>query len=202
MEPKPNPYHTLAGIDVGEHIERKGNLTYLSWSWAVTKLLEAYPNATWSFAKSLQGNELFTYEDGTGEVRCTVKVEEIERTCSLPVMDHRNNAVQNPNARQVNDTKQRCLAKAIALHGLGLYIYAGEDVPQATPVPDPWDQFVAKLNGRTEMIVEFLRDKGSLADDAGLDALDQGMRQKAMERPNDLIRSAVAHWEAKQEVPV
>ena len=200
---EPSPYNTLAAIDVGEHIERKGNLSYLSWAWAVTKLLEAYPDATWSFAKSFKGDELFTYEDGTGEVRCTVKVGDVERTCSLPVMDHRNNAVQNPNARQVNDTKMRALAKAIALHGLGLYIYAGEDVPAAPAAQaGEWDKFLDSINGHREEVLDFLRAKGALTEDQDFGDLTEGWRKHAMERPQDLVRKAVEHWEDKQEVPV
>ena len=197
------PYQTLAAIDVGEHIESKGNLSYLSWAWAVTKLLEAYPTATWSFSKSIKGEELFSFPDGTGEVRCTVKVGDVERTCSLPVMDHRNNAVQNPNARQVNDTKQRCLAKAIALHGLGLYIYAGEDVP-STPDSESgeWDKFLDSINGHQSKVLSFLRAKGALTEDQDFGDLTEGWRKHAMERPNDLVTKSIEHWEEIQEVPV
>lgn len=200
---EPTPYQTLAAIDVGEHIERKGNLSYLSWAWAVTKLLEAYPEASWTFAKSIRGNEFFAYEDGTGEVRCTVKIGDIERTCSLPVMDHRNNAVANPNARQVNDTKQRCLAKAIALHGLGLYIYAGEDVPQKPAEQSgDWDNFLDAINGHTEVVLDFLRAKGALGKNQEFGDLTEGWKKHAMERPQDLIHKAREHYLDNQEVPV
>ena len=200
---EPTPYQTLAAIDVGEHIERKGNLSYLSWAWAVTKLLEAYPEASWTFAKSIRGNEFFAYEDGTGEVRCTVKIGDIERTCSLPVMDHRNNAVANPNARQVNDTKQRCLAKAIALHGLGLYIYAGEDVPQKPAEQSgDWDAFLDTINGHHDMVLDFLRDKKILLEHQDFRDLSDGWRITAMKRPESLLEKAQEHFQSKQEVPV
>ena len=81
------------------------------------------------------------YPDGTREVRVSVTIEGLTHMMWLPVMNHTNNAISNPNARDVSDARMRCLVKAIALHGLGLYIYAGEDIPQATqpqkPAPKP-----------------------------------------------------------------
>lgn len=75
--------------------------------------------------------------DGSGEVRCSLTVDGITRTCWLPVMDYKNKAIPNPNSRDLNDTKMRCLVKAIALFGLGLYIYAGEDIPEPPVSGDP-----------------------------------------------------------------
>jgi len=70
-------------------------------------------------------------------VFCTVHAFGVSRTAQLPVMDHRNKPIPNPDAFQVNTAMQRCLAKAIALHGLGLYIYAGEDLPEEDKKPEP-----------------------------------------------------------------
>lgn len=72
--------------------------------------------------------------DGTGFVGVSCTVLGVTRQCVLPVMDHRNKAISNPDAFAVNKNLMRCLAKAIAMHGLGLYIYAGEDLPEAPPV--------------------------------------------------------------------
>jgi hypothetical protein len=69
-------------------------------------------------------------------VFCTVRAFGVERTAQLPVMDYKNKAIQDPDAFQVNTAMQRCLAKAIALHGLGLYIYAGEDIPPEEEKPE------------------------------------------------------------------
>ena len=129
-------FQTLSKIDVSEHTEKKGNYTYLSWAWAVKVLLENFPDATW---------EVHTYFDNGVEtpymrteagafVQVTVSIDGVRRTQVHPVLDHMNKTVAEPNAFQVNNSIQRCLAKAIALNGLGLYIYAGEDLPQA---PDP-----------------------------------------------------------------
>lgn len=117
-------FHRLRSINVNEHTEKKNNLTYLSWAWAVDQLLQQDPQATWEYLEPLKFGE-------TMMVRCSVTAFSKTMTSHLPVMDHRNKAIPNPDAFQVNTAMQRCLAKAIALHGLGLYIYAGEDIPEA-----------------------------------------------------------------------
>lgn len=131
-------FNDLRKIDVSEHIEKKNNLSYLSWAYAVDELLQKDPAATWEY-------RFFTYDSGLvpycriGEscmVFCTVTMFGKGMTAQLPVMDHRNKAIQNPDAFQVNTAMQRCLAKAISLHGIGLYIYAGEDLPEQDK-PDP-----------------------------------------------------------------
>jgi len=116
-------YQTLSKINVNKHIEKKGNLSYLSWAWAVDQLLSNDPNATWSYGEPVSFGE-------TLMVFCTVKAFDKEMRAQLPVMDYRNKAIVNPDAMDVNTAMQRCLAKAIALHGIGLYIYAGEDLPE------------------------------------------------------------------------
>lgn len=118
-----NHFVQLAAINVNEHTERKGNLTYLSWAWAVDQLLRVDPTANWSYGQPT------VMSDGTMLVQCTVTAFGIARSMQLPVMDHRNKAIAHPDAFAVNTAMQRCLVKAIALHGLGLYIYAGEDLP-------------------------------------------------------------------------
>jgi hypothetical protein len=117
-----NKYEELRKIDVSEKIERKNSLSYLSWAWAVDTLLLNDPAATWSYSQPAQFGE-------TMMVFCTVTAFGKSMTAQLPVMDYRNKAIPNPDSFAVNTAMQRCLAKAIALHGLGLYIYAGEDLP-------------------------------------------------------------------------
>lgn len=118
-----NKYAELAAVNVGDRIEKKGNLSYLSWAWAVDQLLRHDPAASWSYGEPQK------WGDDTMMVYCTVTAFGQARTMQLPVMDHRNKAIANPDAFAVNTAMQRCLVKAIALHGLGLYIYAGEDLP-------------------------------------------------------------------------
>ena len=116
-------YERMAAINVNEHTEKKNNLTYLSWAWAVDQLLRADPDATWVYGDPVKFGE-------TMMVFCTVRAFNKPMTAQLPVMDYKNKAIPNPDAFAVNTAMQRCLAKAIALHGLGLYIYAGEDLPE------------------------------------------------------------------------
>ena len=117
-------YLDLRKIDVSEHIEKKNNLSYLSWAWAVDTLLQQDPTATWEYKEPAKFNE-------TLMVFCSVTAFGKTMTAQLPVMDYRNKAIVNPDAFAVNTAMQRCLAKAIALHGIGLYIYSGEDIPDA-----------------------------------------------------------------------
>jgi hypothetical protein len=116
-------FNELRTINVGKNIEKKGNLSYLSWTWAVDTLLQEDPTAHWEF------HEPKAFGD-TLMVFCTVHAVGKSMTMHLPVMDNRNNAVKNPDARKVSDAMMRCLAKCIACFGIGLYIYSGEDVPK------------------------------------------------------------------------
>ena len=120
-------FTNLQGVNVNDFTEKKGNLTYLSWANAWSELLKKYPAATFKF------HDPTVFPDETMMVYCTVEVEGIKRRCHLPVLDHKNNAIKGPNAFQVNTAMMRCLAKAIGLHGLGLYIYQGEDLPFESP---------------------------------------------------------------------
>jgi hypothetical protein len=115
-------YKDLRQINVSQHIEKKNGLSYLSWSWAVDQLLQLDGEASWEYLEPKAfGDTLMVF--------CKVTAFGKSRTAQLPVMDFRNQAIPNPNAYQVNTAMQRCLAKAISLHGIGLYIYAGEDLP-------------------------------------------------------------------------
>lgn len=115
-------YKDLRQINVSQHIEKKNGLSYLSWSWALDQLLQLDDSATWEYLEPKRfGDSMMVF--------CKVTAFGKSRTAQLPVMDFRNQAIPNPNAYQVNTAMQRCLAKAISLHGIGLYIYAGEDLP-------------------------------------------------------------------------
>lgn len=119
----------LLKINVNDHTEKKGNLSYLSWAWAWAEVLKIDPSARWT-AHEWNGVPVMYLKNGTGMVKVSVEIKGDIKTCILPVMDHRNRAVADPDAFQVNTAIMRCLAKTIAMHGLGLYIYAGEDVPE------------------------------------------------------------------------
>jgi len=126
-------FSVLSKIDVSEHTEKKGKFTYLSWAWAVKVLLEEFPKATWQVHTFIDNGIESPYMRTNAGcfVQVSVEIDKVIRTQVHPVLDHMNKSVDEPNAFQINNSIQRCLAKAIALHGLGLYIYAGEDLPQA-----------------------------------------------------------------------
>ena len=120
-------FNELRIINVNEHIEKKGNLSYLSWAWAVDTLLQNDPLAHWEFSEPKAFGD-------TMMVFCTVHAFGKSMTMHLPVMDNRNNSIKNPDSRKISDAMMRCLAKCIACFGIGLYIFSGEDVPN---VDDP-----------------------------------------------------------------
>jgi len=117
----------LLKLNVNDHTERKGNLTYLSWAWAWAEALKADNNA--HFQVEMFNDKCYMEINGTAMVWVTVTLFDKPMTCQLPVMDHRNKAILNPDAFQINTAIMRCLTKALSLHGLGLYIYANEDLP-------------------------------------------------------------------------
>jgi len=134
-------WETLSKIDCSEHTEDKGGLTYLSWAWCWQLLVENFPFAQYEFA------DAETHADGSMTVHCTVIIGACRRSMWLPVMDHRNRALVNPDSRSISDSKMRCLTKCIAMFGLGHYIYAGEDLP-VSPQEEDGDETPRK--GSTE----------------------------------------------------
>ena len=114
--------------DVNSHTEKKNNLTYLSWAWAWQEALKADPTATYKV--EMFGDKCFMEINGTAMVFVTATMFGKPMTCQLPVMDYRNKAITNPDAFAVNTAIMRCMTKALALHGLGMYLYSGEDLPE------------------------------------------------------------------------
>jgi hypothetical protein len=139
-------YLELRKINVNEHTEKKGKFTYLSWAWAVDQLLQLDPTATWEYKDPV-------YFAETLMVFCSVTAFGKTMTAQLPVMNNQNKAILNPDAFAVNTAMQRCLAKAIALHGLGLYIYAGEDIPDedAPDLTADTDKWVLAISNTKSM---------------------------------------------------
>lgn len=125
-------FETLNNINVNGHTEQKNGLTYLSWAWAWAEVKKAYPDAIYTIYENAQGWNYHT--DGkTAWVKTGVTIEGLEHIEYLPVMDFRNKSipVDSITSTDVNKAIQRSLTKACARHGLGLYIYAGEDLPEA-----------------------------------------------------------------------
>tara|TARA_R110002020_G_scaffold216326_4_gene423817 strand:+ start:519 stop:1244 length:726 start_codon:yes stop_codon:yes gene_type:complete len=116
-------WETLSAVDVSDYTEEKMKLTYLSWARAWMLLMRHYPQAEYTFV-DFEDYPYRPLPDGTGEVITSVEIEGHVRGMSLPIMDYKNNPVVNPNARQVNDNRMRCLVKNIAMFGLGLGVFA------------------------------------------------------------------------------
>lgn len=130
-EEKKSVFAVLNAINVNEHTEKKNNLTYLSWAWAWSKVKENYPEAFYTIYENKDGMNYHT--DGrTCWVKTGVTIEGIEHIEYLPVMDYKNASIplERVTSFDVNKAIQRSLTKAAARHGLGLYIYAGEDLPE------------------------------------------------------------------------
>ena len=140
-------FETLNNINVNDHTETKEGLTYLTWSWAWAEVLKVYPDATYNILR-FENNLPYVFDEKTGYMVFTnVTIDEITREMWLPVMDSKNKTMLdheytylvkgnektvNPATMfDINKTIMRCLVKNLAMFGLGLYIYAGEDLPEA-----------------------------------------------------------------------
>ena len=128
-----SPWSILSKFDVSAQVDKKNNFDYLSWAWAWAYVKEKYPES--NFEKHIfrdnQDNPLPFMRDTKGHtyVAVTVTIQGLSHTEIMPVLDFRNKSVPHPDGFEVNKAHQRCLVKAIAFHGLGLNLYAGEDLP-------------------------------------------------------------------------
>ena len=154
MENKKKPFELLNAINVNGHTEQKNGLTYLSWAWAWAEVKKAYPDANYTIYENANGRPYHT--DGrTCWVKTGVTIEGLEHIEYLPVMDYRNQSIplDKVTSMDVNKAIQRSLTKACARHGLGLYIYAGEDLPEeeikakAEDLRDEKESLIAVIEG-------------------------------------------------------
>ena len=138
-------FKKLNSINVNENTEKKDGLTYLSWAWAWAELKKAYPDATYKI-RQFDGKP-YLYDENLGYMVMTeITIDNITHEMWLPVMDSANNAMKSTEYTKktkykevpvlpatmfdINTAIMRCLTKNIAMFGLGLYIYAGEDLPE------------------------------------------------------------------------
>ena len=124
-------------INVTGHIEKKGMFSYLSWAFAVSEIRRACPDAQWEVHEYQNEKGMiqpFMNTDCGHFVKVTVTADGIPMSQVHPVLDNRNKPIENPNSFQINTSIMRCLAKAIALHGFGLHIFVGEDLPSSPPI--------------------------------------------------------------------
>lgn len=131
----------LLKINVNEHVEKKNGLSYLSWAWAWAEVLKVDPLADWEHVEYPQPDGTLSpccyVGNGTALVKTKVTIKGKTRCCQLPVMNNRNQAIKDPDAFAINTAIVRCLTKTISMHGLGLYIYAGEDLPEGEEPEQP-----------------------------------------------------------------
>ena len=144
-------FATLNAVNCNDHTEKKGNLSYLSWAWCWQIVKSHYPDASYNIYESPDGWNYFT--DGkTCWVKVGVIIQGLEHIEYLPVMDAKNQSIPFDAVRStdINKAIQRALTKACARHGLGLYIYAGEDLPDAPSQQLPSPQPVRQLPPPTQ----------------------------------------------------
>ena len=157
--------HRLIQLNVNDHVEKKQGLSYLSWAWAWQEALRIDPAATFN-VHTFDGKPYMDV-NGTGMVWVSVNLGSRARSCFLPVMDYKNKAITNPDSFQVNTAIMRCLTKCLAMFGLGLYIYAGEDLPPSeepatkepakeVQAPAVDGQEVANLKLFSESVIELI----------------------------------------------
>jgi hypothetical protein len=144
MSNKKSVWATLSSIDCSDKVEQKGKLTYLSWAWAWQTLMENYPDSTYEYS------EPCSISNDTVEVHVSVTVQGVTHSMWLPVMDNRNKAIVNPTTRDISDARMRCLVKCIAMFGLGIYIYAGEDLPESTKTEVVSEEQAAEIKALLE----------------------------------------------------
>ena len=128
-------WNKLSKIDVNKHTEKKGQFTYLGWNFAISTIMEHYPNVNYDFLHYTDGNgmvkDYIVAPDGSCSVECVVTINEITKKMWLAVTDFNNRAIKNPSCVDIANAKMRCLTKCIATgFGLGFYIYQGENTPK------------------------------------------------------------------------
>ena len=181
----------LLKLNVNEHIEKKNGLSYLSWAWAWAEALKADPKST--FKVEMFDGKCFMDINGTAMVWVTVTMFDKPMTCQLPVMDYRNKAIPCPDAFQVNTAIMRCMTKALSLHGLGLYIYAGEDLPELD-------------TGIIDAVVAAIKERYEAGDEPGMygeweSITDNEVRIRVWDtlKPDSKVRSAIKAYKEKMK---
>lgn len=184
----------LVNVDCSDKTQDKNGFTFLSWSWAWGKLMDHFPFATYTF---LDDEHL---ENGTVMTNVSVSIGKNRRTMHLPVMDYRNNSIQNPTTRQISDARMRCLVKCLALFGLGHYIYAGEELPDSAK-----DKAEAKVVAEAEASTtpnEYglcTADGEDLGVFVGEQSLLKELRTRFSSKPNDVVEDDRKFFESNRQ---
>lgn len=194
-------WNELSEIDCSEHTEVKDmgrfKLTYLSWAWAWQIMMTKYPNmqVLWMDPSRENGERGVVYgPEGTAMIHCRVIIpvdpnattidmnSDLSREMWLPVMDGRNQSIQNPSTREVSDAKMRCLVKCLALFGLGHYIYAGEDIPHDPAKEKAIEQAIASVKAHSKTLLEELKPMGVGLDKAFVEDTKEAIGGRDLQR--------------------
>ena len=199
-----NYFVVLNNINVNDKTEEKNGLTYLSWAWAWGEIKKKHPDATYTIYENADG--CFYHTDGkTCWVKTGVTVNGIEHIEYLPVMDYKNKSIplNAVTSFDVNKTIQRSLTKACARHGLGLYVYAGEDLPEEEKPkqkdePKKEVKKTASRKASPEQINQLKQTYGS--------KFEEWMASKGFKSEDDITMTfadeqlkAIAEWRKKKE---
>ena len=182
---------TLNEIDVSEHIEKKNNLSYLPWAWAWAEVKKRYPTETYTIYENADG--LFYHTDGrTCWVKTGVTILGIEHIEYLPVMDYKNNSIplERVTSFDVNKAIQRSLTKACARHGIGLYVYAGEDLPEGAKQKEQLaPELIAEANKAgvdiAKVAAYLKKDIDDLTNDELRQCIEAKKRNRARQKANE-----------------
>ena len=178
-----NPaWKQLKAVDIKDMIEKKGKFSYISWAMAWSALCDIYPDATMEKHCNEHGFPVFKDENGWCFTKVTVTVNAKSITEMLPVLNNFNKPIKNPDSMDINSSLQRCLAKAIALHGLGVHVYSGEDI---VDIPDNLGEEDAKPKAiqksevkKVEEEVKKVEDKASTVDTLKIEVPEKGKSTK------------------------
>ena len=178
-----NPaWKQLKAVDIKDMIEKKGKYSYISWAMAWSALCDIYPDATMEKHCNEHGVPVFKDENGWCFTKVTVTVNGKSITEMLPVLNNFNKPIKNPDSMDINSSLQRCLAKAIALHGLGVHVYSGEDI---VDIPDNLGEEDAKPKAiqksevkKVEEEVKKVEEKASTVDTLKIEVPEKGKSTK------------------------
>ena len=172
----------LKSVEIKDMIEKKGKYSYISWAMAWSALCDIYPDATFEKHCNEHGFPVFKDENGWCFTKVTVTVNGKSVTEMLPVLNNYNKPIKNPDSMDVNTSLQRCLAKAVALHGLGVHVYSGEDIAE---IPDNLGEEDAKPKTiqksdvkKVEEEVKKVEEKTSKPDTLTIEVPDKGTFKK------------------------
>ena len=178
-------WSVLSAINCSEHVEKKGQFSYLAWTWAWAMVKENYPEAEYHIEDDI------VYPDGTMEVRVMVSIGALTHIMWLPVLDFKNKAIQHPNAFDVNSARMRVLVKCLAMFGLGHYIYAGESAPQEPPAPplseEEWTDFLAFVAEKDGLgLLKYMADLGEEKCNEAYNKAPKGQKMKFKQSVTDV----------------